>query len=374
MPLRFTPSACRVNLGAIARNFKRIASPERQMPVIKADAYGHGMKQVASILDKTGARRFAVGAVAEGLELRKEGFRQDILPLLGCMDKDEMRQSLAEKLHILIGSFADLEMLRHASENSPVNMVLKFDTGMGRLGFTLQDIPQLLDQLPKSPHLRPVLLLSHLACADMPAEKEFTQKQHDLFEEILKALTPRFPLLQTSLRNSAACATCDRPGDLLRPGIALYGGNPLHGTEWEDKFKQLEWAMSCSAPILQIREIEPGSSISYGRSFMAQKRMRVAVIGAGYASGVSRALSNKMQLLIKGKRARQVGRICMSMLMADISDIPEARAGDAAWILGGQASPGEKPVTAQEMADSLNTIPYEVMCLLGALNPRIYCE
>ena len=130
--------------------------------------------------------------------------------------------------------------------------------------------------------------------------------------------------------------------------------------------------MSVSSPVLQVRQLKAGQSVSYGRIFTAPQAMTVAVVAAGYATGFARALSNRIDLLINGRRVPQVGRVCMSMLMADVSSLPDVRTGDTAWILGGPAAPGQRPVSAQEMADELGTIPYEILCLMGRTNPRVY--
>lgn len=176
-----------------------------------------------------------------------------------------------------------------------------------------------------------------------------------------------------SLGNSAgALGLPETRLEACRPGLALYGGNPFAGTVWESRGSGLEWVMSVSSPILQVRRLKAGQSISYGRLFTAPAPMTVAVVAAGYATGYARSLSNRMDVLIHGRRAPQVGRICMSMLMADVSSLPETRAGDTAWLLGGAAAPGQRPVSAQEMADELGTVPYEILCLMGSVNPRVY--
>ena len=244
---------------------------------------------------------------------------------------------------------------------------------MGRLGFTPEDAPALVEHLRARPELLPRLALSHLSSVDMPGEDAYTAMQTRRFGRFYQTLRAAFPHILPSLGNSAATIGPARgESGICRPGLALYGGNPFAGTSREAMGKDLEWAMSVAAPILAVHPLRAGESVSYGRIFTAPRDMRVAVAAAGYATGYARALSGRVSLLVRGRRVPQVGRVCMSMLMLDVSAMPEATPGDLAWVLGGPAEPGERPVDAQELAQLLGTIPYEVLCLMGSLNPRVY--
>lgn len=367
MSVAFTPSICHINLSAIARNFQRLGHPEQLLPVIKSDAYGHGLAETAQALSNVGAQRFAVGLADEGSVLRQLGHKQLIIVLMGCLCPGDWEMALRYQLMPIIGNFENLKLASELMGRHPgktMQIAIKADTGMSRLGFSLADIGSVIDFLTQNPALKPGMLLSHLACADMPEEEEFTKTQMNLFDSFYEALSSQFPGLPRSLGNSAATLK-DHKYELGRPGLALYGANPLPGPD----ITGLEWAMAVSTPIIQIREIAPGQSVSYGRTFVAKKPMRIAVVACGYATGFSRKLSNNAEMLVNGQRVRQVGRICMSMSCLDISNIPDAKPGDRAWIMGGE---GENPVTAQEIADKLETIPYEILCLLGELNPRVY--
>ena len=370
----FTPSRCHINLSALTRNFARLGSAGNLMPVIKADAYGHGMLPVAHALDKAGARHFGVGTVEEGLTLRNHGFGQQILPLLGVLSPEDWHKGQAADLTMPVGNLDDI--MRAASvcpQDASMRIAIKCDTGMSRLGFGPADLPAVIERLRRFPRLRPVLTFSHLACADMPDEVPYTLDQMERFQSMCESLTEAFPEMARSLSNSAALLHLPESRmELCRPGLALYGGNPFHKTDWEHLGQGLEWVMEVSAPIINVHKLRAGRSISYGRTFTAWEDMTVAVIAAGYATGVARALSNHCDLLINGRRCPQVGRICMSMLMVDVSALRHVQVGDEAWILGGEAEPGQRPVTAQELADELGTIPYEVLCLMGATNPRVY--
>lgn len=376
MSCTFTPAFCRIDLAAIRRNFRRMGSPTELMPVIKSDAYGHGLLPVARALAGEGALRFAVGTADEGLELRRAGLGQEIVPLMGCLTHDDWHAAAACGLTPLIACFDDIAAAAAAATACGARrlpVALKCDTGMGRLGFTPDDAPVLAERLRAHPVLAPRLALSHLSSVDMPEEDAYTEMQTLRFERFLTGLRTAFPDILPSLGNSAATLGPARGrSGICRPGLALYGGDPFAGTGREAANGSLEWAMSVAAPILAVHPLRAGESLSYGRIFTAPRDMRVAVAAAGYATGYARALSGRVSLVVHGRRVAQVGRICMSMLMLDVSGLPQTAPGDLAWALGGPVEPGERPVDAQELARLLDTIPYEILCLMGALNPRVY--
>lgn len=367
----FTPSICRVNLGAIQRNFARLGQPHKLMPVIKSDAYGHGLIPVAQALDQCGAANFAVGLASEGASLRAASLSQRIVLLMGCLSPDDWRLACQLDLTPIIGSKADAEAAEAAciAAGKNLDIAVKCDTGMGRLGFASTDAACAVEILRAAPHLRPQMVLSHFACADMPRKVDYTIAQVSKFRAFFAHLADAFPAVARSLCNSPG--TLDYlEDDLSRPGLALYGGSPF-GPEPLPGF---EWAMSFTSPIIHIHDLEPGQSVSYGSIFTARTHMRIAVVACGYASGFPRALSNRASLLLHGRRCRQLGRICMGMCMIDVNAIPQAKPGDHAWLIGGQANPGETPVTPWEWASMLDTIPYEILCLLGGMNPRRYFD
>lgn len=370
----FTPSRCHIDLAALRRNFARLGETKSIMPVIKSDAYGHGLLPVARALDEAGAQRFAVGTVCEGLALRRAGHGQMIVPLLGAFTEDDFAAAAARDLTLLISDFADIEKAAaHGRPDAPVHVAIKCETGLNRLGFAVEDVPAMLERLRTTPNLKPVLALSHLACADMPQELAYTHAQMECFAAVCATLREAFPNIERSLANSAATLGLPEARyEACRPGLALYGGNPFAGTAWESRGAGLEWVMSISAPIMQVRTLKTGQSLSYGRIFTAPKPMTIAVMAAGYATGFARNLSNAADVLIHGRRAPQVGRVCMSMIMADVTHIDGVQANDTAWIMGGQALFGERPINAIETAEKLGTAVYEILCLAGGVNPRVY--
>lgn len=365
MPV-FTPSLCYIDLDAIAHNFRELGSPERLMPVIKSDAYGHGLLQTARTLAAAGARYFAVGGASEGAALREAGFSQDILLLMGCLSPEDWGFTFQHGLIPLAGSFDALEMA--ASRNKPLRIAIKVDTGMSRLGFDPQEAQAVCDFLLLHPWLQPVMLVSHLACADMPGECAFTAQQGAAFDNFYSLIADHFPDIRPSLDNSAA-ALAGAGYAISRPGLAIYGHSPLPGPLGA----RLRPAMSVSTPIIHIRNLQPGQSVSYGRIYTAQRPMRIGITACGYANGFARALSNKASMLVHGLRTPQIGRVCMGMTMIDLTGVPRAQVGDTAWLLGGPD--GRDPaISASEMAEWLDTIPYEIMCIMGGQNPRVYVK
>ena len=372
----FSPSLCHIELGAIRRNFGRMGQPQALMPVIKSDAYGHGLVPVARVLAEAGAQRFAVGTVSEGMALRDAGLRQTIVPLLGALTDVDWQGAVMQGLTPVVGNFDQLERAAaHCHAGRTLRVAIKCETGMGRLGFSEAELPQVIDRLRTTQGLEPDMVLSHFSCADVPEQEAYTQDQVRRFTAMSDALRGVFPEIKRSLCNTAG--TIGRPEahfEICRPGISLYGGNPFTGTAWQDMGARLglEWAMSVSAPVIEVRQVAEGRSVSYGRLFTAQKPATVAVVAIGYATAFNRSLSTRTAMIINGRRVPQVGRVCMGMIMADVTGLPPVRVGDTAWLVGGPAEPGQTPVTPQDIADSLGTISYEVLCLFGGMNPRVY--
>lgn len=370
MNLHFTPARCFIDLGAIVHNFRLLGEPDRLMPVVKADAYGHGLMPVANALVDAGARALAVGITSEGVALREGAINVPVLLLMGCQSPDDWADAIANDLMPIIASMDDLQKAASALNNFPgkiLDVAIKCDSGMGRLGFAHQHGAAVADALSTFPNINPVLAVSHLACADIPDHDFHTVAQIQAFENFYTSLKARFPAIRPSLNNSAALIR-KIPGDVARPGIALYGANPLGNHQ----SPPLRRAMSLCAPILSVQNLMPGQTVSYGAKYTAQKPMQVAVVPMGYASGFNRKLGGRAEILVHGQRCPQIGTVCMSMLMLDVTGVENVQAGDSAWIMGGEAVPPHQPVEPWELAEWLDTIPYEIFCLFGSLNPRIY--
>lgn len=372
----------RVDLGALRRNWRFLlarARGEPPMAVVKGDAYGHGIVEVSRALLEEGCMTFAVGSVAEGVFLRRafagHGARHvRILPLLGVLDERDAAAVVAHGLLPLVHSPREAALLGAAhSGAAPLPVAVKVDTGMGRLGFRSAQMKELVAALRAAGNLAPVLLLSHLAAADDPAEDAAVADQVASFLETYATLRAMWPGMAASIANSAGHLAADAllaamPPHVGRPGFALYGGNPFAGTARAALGAALEPVMAVSAPVLAVHDLAPGESVSYGRTFTAPAPMRVAVIGAGYADGFSRGLSGRGAVHLGGARRPVLGRVCMQMHMADVTHFPAARAGDEAFLLGGE---GAERIGADELAGLWGTIPYEVFCMLGK-NRRTY--
>lgn len=363
-----------IDLNAVVHNFKvvaaRVANP---IPVVKSDAYGHGLPEVAEALYAAGVRTMAAGTVGEAGVLKERFPDVDVVSLLGPLDDSDDHTVCSLDLIPFVGSTEQLLRLQGlaASVGREVRVALKFDTGMSRLGFDHREVPGLLRTLCDLSSVRAVWACSHLATADDPGQADYAAEQGAVFVKILTALRTAGLPVKACLANSGAIfGHPDLHHDLQRPGIALYGGNPFFGTVWADRCAGLRQAMHVHVPVLQVRNIKKGTTVSYGRTFTAPKDMRIAFVGVGYADNYSRGLSSKAQMLVHGHRADVLGRVCMQLTAIDVTEVPDVQAGDRVHVLGGD---GPLTITVDELADWWGTITYEVFCLLGQ-NPRSYMD
>ncbi len=366
---KHSPIKIRVNLQHLKQNYAVLAKACACsiMPVIKADAYGHGLIPCAKALLEAGAPALAVGIVPEGLFLREQGLGLPILSLFGPLNAAEAAQGAAGDIISLTADLEQLSMLAaQGTADKPAKVALKFDTGMARLGFTRRDAAGLVEALRNLPSLRPVLAMSHLAVADETDGLDFTAEQIAIFKDIAATLKAAFPELKASLANSAGgLAFPEARQDIVRAGVSLYGTNPFQNTAREHLGQELKPVMDVSTRLVQVHALRQGQSISYGRTFTAQSDMVVGIAACGYANGYNRRLSNRAAMVVRDQRAPVLGRVCMQLTAVDLSHIPEAKAGDEAWILGG---PATCAVRDWELAAWQESIPYEVFCCLGGLN------
>ena len=336
--------------------------------MLKADAYGHGALQIAEALAEMQVRRFGVASPAEGIALRKHAFRHQIL-ILGPLFPEQLPQIIAHRLTPVISS-PDLlpplvQILSGQQEPYPVH--IKIDTGMGRLGLAPDAVVDLVGSPAFKGPLKVEGLMTHLADADNENE-DYTKEQLAVLQSTLDRFESagiKIPFVHAA--NSAA--VIGHPSShltMVRPGLALYGYAPAQRLCHRLDLKPV---LTWKTKIAQVRTIQPGGSVSYARAYRATRPTTVAVLPIGYADGYSRALSNRGAVLIKGQRAPVVGRVCMDMTMVDVTHIPSVRAGDAVTVIG---SDGTGRITAQDLADWLNTIPYEILCAIGPRIPRTY--
>ncbi|QJB55521.1 alanine racemase [Pseudodesulfovibrio sp. zrk46] len=359
------------NLRHNHRLFKRIC--DNVIPVIKSDAYGHGVAEVARALDDE-AGTFAVGFVNEAAKLRESGCDKRIVALLGPHDDGDFEALWQHRILAAMANMGQLEKAAKMAETKgELEVSVKFDTGMRRLGFRPEGVGEVIEFFKAHPKLKPVMVTSHLAKADMPEHKAQVQEQGTLFQSIVDAFREAGFAVEANLSNSAGSMAHEYCHyDSLRLGISMYGGNPFHGTDWADLGKELKPAMDVSAPVMQVHPLKKGEGISYGWTHVAERDCTVAIIGVGYADNYSRGLSNTGYMNIKGHRVPILGRVCMQMTAVDVTDVlgvgTKVEPGDRAWLLGG---PEPGIITPEDLAGWWGTITYEAFCLLG-MNPRTY--
>jgi alanine racemase len=359
----------RVHPGRIAANWKLLqARGGNAWPVVKSDAYGHGLAGAARELVRAGAKDLCVGTVGEAAQLLDVASGVRAVSLLGPLGQAECREAVARDILCFACRFEQLAMLAEAARDAgqSARVALKFDTGMARLGFTSGDLPELLETLAASPGLAVEMAASHLATADEPAARDFVLEQGRAFAGIVASLRAAGLNVAACLANSAGILGYPELRlDVQRPGIAMYGADPFHGTPLASAGQGLRPCMEAAAPILQVHDLPAGKSISYGRTFVAPRDMRVAVVAVGYADNYSRGLANKGFMNLAGTRVPILGRVCMQMTAVDVTGL-QCGAGDEVFLLGG---PGPGTVSAEDLAAWWGTITYEIFCLLGQ-NPR----
>lgn len=362
-----TPVAT-VDLSALAHNVaqvrQRLLSPSEILAVVKADAYGHGAVVISQTLVQLGIPRLGVATLQEGIALREAGIRAPIL-VMGALFANQFSDMIAHRLTPVVydretaAGFAGCA----GSKSEPYPVHVKVDTGMGRLGLSPEEVLSLLQSSSFRGPLRVEGLMTHLADADSQ-DSSYTRTQITRFSSVvtqLKAAGVQVPLVHAA--NSAAIL-CHPSAHftVVRPGIMLYG---YHTTPLRDDALELKPVLTLTTNVVQVRRVAPGESVSYNRTFIASRPSRIAVLPIGYADGYSRALSNRGAVLIGGRRAPVVGRVCMDMTMVDVTDIPEVKPGHEAVLIGRQ---GNMQITAADLAAWLSTIPYEVLCSIG---PRV---
>jgi len=366
------PTYAIVNLTALAHNLScitRYLSPGCEvMAIVKANAYGHGAVETAQALARQGIGRFAVASLDEGIALRQAGLSAPIV-VLGALFEEQIADLVAHQLTPVVSDGRILPTLAKAARShpTPYPIHLKVETGMGRLGFSPEELLSLLDDPLLRRPLQVEGMMTHLADAD-GADSAFTERQLGVFRTILEQIRQRglpIPLVHTA--NSAAIVRFpDAHFSLVRPGIMLYGYHTLPASV---PAPDLTPVLSLRTTIVQLRTIPRGGTVSYNRTFVAQRPTRIAVLPIGYADGYSRRLSHRGSVLIQGRRAPIVGLVCMDMIMVDVTDLAPVPVGETVTLIGQQ---GGESIWADEVAEWIGTIPYEVLCGIGSRVPRLY--
>lgn len=340
--------------------------------VLKADAYGHGAKAVARTLERAGSAGVCVALIEEGIELREAGILAPIL-VMGGHYGHAWAELLRHRLTPVISRVDQLEGLAEEvrfAGGPPVPLHIKLDTGMSRLGVPLGELDAFARTLASHPELALDGVMTHFATAE--SDTAFVAHQLERFERGCAVL--RAHGLSLPRRHAAnTAATLAHPSarfDLVRPGIGLFGMAPGVTSD-----VRLEPVMRVRTEIVAMRTLEPGQSVGYGASWTAVRRSLIATIPMGYGDGLSRALSNRGQVLVRGKRAPMVGAISMDMTSIDVSDVPGASIEDEVVVLGSQRGPlGEDTVSAEEIAALSGTIAWEVLTAISRRVPRFYRE
>jgi len=361
------PTLAQIDGGALRRNLAALRAclrPEVQLlAVVKADAYGHGAGPVASLFEHAGADAFGVATVEEGVELRAAGIRRPILILAGARAA-QIDEVSAHDLSVAVVDRAMLADLRAALRGRSLAIHVKIDTGMGRLGVAPEDLPALLAELRQAREIRVEGLFSHFANADL-GNADFVAYQLRLFREAIE-MARRAGVQPPSVHiaNSAATvAVPDSHFSLVRPGIALYGIAPTPQCPIA-----LEPAMRLVTRIVQIKTVPAERPLSYGQTFVTHRPSRIATIPIGYADGYDRRLSNRARVLVGGRRAPVVGRVCMDLTLIDVTDVPGVSPDDEVVLWGRQEN---ATIGVEEVAAWQDSIAYEVLTRLGKRVPRV---
>ncbi len=369
-----------INLDAIENNIRRIRDfvrPQtRILGVVKADAYGHGYPQVARALLRNGADSLGVACLDEALQLRRSGFTCPIL-ILGYTDPVHASRLVKEDITTACYSYELASMLsRHAlKQGKRAKIHIKIDTGMGRIGLrytednTLnQETVDTILKMAVLPNLEIEGIFTHFSVAD-ENDDDYTQLQFKRFMSICNRLKESgLDIPVKHCCNSAAMVRFPNMHlDMVRPGIILYGLKPSPFVDCGRL--HLKPAMSLKAKVSNVKEVEEGVSVSYGRKFCTRAKTKLITIPIGYADGYSRILSQKAQAIVKGTLCNLVGNICMDQCMIDATPVNTIAIGDEV-ILFGKCDDIELPV--ESLAEKMGTINYEILCVIGKRIPRIY--
>lgn len=362
-----------IDIKALKHNFeilKNKSNGTKIMAVVKADGYGHSAKEVAPVLEQNGADCFAVSNIDEALALRDYGITKPIL-ILGYTPTSRTADLSKYKISQCVYSYDYARQLSTSAENinATINVHIKLDTGMSRLGFDcrnerLNGIDEAVNSA-KLPCLNLEGVFTHFAVADRTKSQEdgFTDSQYARFVKAIEKLKQAGlnPLLCHCCNSAGFLLDYDKHLSLSRVGISLYGLRPSSDLELAEDFIPV---MTVKSVISQVKSIDKGDTVNYGRTFKADKKMRIATVSAGYADGYPRILSNKAYVLINGQKAPIVGRVCMDQMCVDVTDIETVKMGDEVILFG-------KELSVDILADMADTINYEIICGISPRVPRI---
>lgn len=385
-PMRCCRAWVEINLSALAHNVRQIKAlvPEGTdvMTVVKADAYGHGAIAVARTALAAGASWLGVATVPEGIELRQSGLDAPILVMGAVSDPEEivaiarwqLQPTIVDPKQALVFSETLAADSTSPSISPSIPVHLKLDTGMSRLGFKWTQAVEFARFVQQLPHLEIVSVYSHLATADSPDPTVMNQ-QHRRFQEAIAALKSKNLLPpRLHLANSAATLAIATEAnqslhyDMVRVGLCTYG---LYPAPHLQSTASLRPVLEVKARITHVKNIQAGAGVSYSHQFVAQRPMKIAIVGIGYADGVPRILSNKMEAIVHDQRIRQIGAITMDQLVLDVSELSQVQEGDIVTLLG---QSGGHTLSADQWAEMAGTISWEILCGFKHRLPRIQSD
>ncbi len=361
-------AALRGNLAWIRH---RVGPHIKIITVVKADAYGHGLKQIAALLMQSGTDIFGVANLVEAQAIRSVGRGWPILMLGACLPQ-EVDLAVRDGVMPTISSLTEARAFDAAAarQKKIADVQVKVDTGMGRLGVAVADAVDLVKRMTALRHLSVAGLYTHFASAE--DDRAFSREQRRRFDSVIEALRAQ-KILPPLIHAQNSAALLHEPGgacNVVRPGLLVYGIVPpgrRRGNKLADVHLHPALALKCRVSL--VKEIPRGTRLSYGGTFVAPRKMRVATLTAGYGDGYPRAASNRAEVLLHGQRCRVLGRVTMDQMLVDVSRLKRVRAGDEAVLIGQQ---GCEEITAPELAAWCGTVPWEILTGLTYRVPRIY--
>lgn len=354
------PTVLEINLDNFEYNLNQIKNklkPETKiMPVIKANAYGTYINKRLDILNKFDI--VAVAIVDEGEDLRKLGYEKEIF-VLNQPDINEIEKITKNNLTIGLSSIEFLKEVK--KQNKDLRVHVEIETGMGRTGVALEKVEEFIEEIKNTKNIKVEGIYTHLSSADN--DEEYTKKQLKIFSEAVEKITKKINTIKY-IHSSASNGIVNYPEgqyNLVRAGMILYGYESGEGIKEKIELKPVA---KLKSKITYLKEVEKGTSISYGRRFITKKKSKIATIPIGYADGLRRCLSNKGEVLINGKKAPIIGSVCMDSFMADVTDLPEVKLGDTVYIWDNEK------ITLDELAKKCDTINYEIISTISERVPR----
>lgn len=367
---RIDLDAVEYNIESMKRNLKENV---QMLAVVKTDGYGHGALQIARILEaKDYIWGYATATLEEAVLLKTRGIRKPLL-VLGCIFPDQLREAVEQGIRMTVYTEKTAQEISELAGNlgKKVPIHIKLDTGMSRLGFLVnEDSIDTIERIGRLPNLIMEGIYTHFAKAD-ETDKKFTERQLEAYLYMKRALEERgISFRYHHCSNSAGIIDCREANlDLVRAGIAAYGLYPSDEVKKENV--PLKPAMELVSHVAHVKTIEPGTAVSYGGTFVSDRPMRIATIPVGYGDGYPRSLSGKGCVLIHGRRAPILGRICMDQFMADVTEIPEVSFGDKVTLVGRN---GNEVLAVEDLSNLCGRFNYELICALGKRIPREYIK